>query len=546
MKIGRNQICPLCNSGKKYKKCCGKPLLNEKPTLVQSFPKEYSPEMKKVLERHKANELIREQQQGLGKPIIATKFKGQQVVAVGNALYISPKWKTFLDFLSHYIKKTLGEEWGNLEIKKKFEERHPLLQWYDKCCKLQGESLDGSGKVASFPATGAVYCYYGTAYNLYLLEHNVELQQRYIERLRDINNFQGAYYELIVANCLIRSGFELELEDETDEQTKHCEFSAVSKKTGKKYWVEAKSRAVVGILGKTAKDGTTKKDPTYMLSKHINNAFQKPASDERLIFVDVNTSYENEDVPAWINRAGERLDMKEKDLKPEQAAYIFVTNIGFHWNLDSEKRGNAILAHGLGIPDFAKRGYFRLTELYRRKQRHIDAYEIMEAFRDYPKLPLTFDGSLPSETFSDNPQHLKIGETYFFEDIGEKGLTATVTSATVIESEKLIYIGTDKGLLTRPISDDELADYKNHPDTFFGTIHKQGKRTDDEYDFFERMVEIHMSYPKSSTLKKIEDWNNADELKKLSHEDLVLEYCEGLVAHIRNERTKGEVLAKDK
>ena len=74
------------------------------------------------------------------------------------------------------------------------------------------------------------------------------MQQRYIERLKDINNFQGAYYELAVANCLIRSGFELKLEDETDEQTKHCEFSAVSKKTGKKYWVEAKMRAVTGIL----------------------------------------------------------------------------------------------------------------------------------------------------------------------------------------------------------------------------------------------------------------------------------------------------------
>ena len=68
-----------------------------------------------------------------------------------------------------------------------------------------------------------------------------------------------------------------------------------------------------------------------------------------------------------------------------------------------------------------------------------------------------------------------------------------MTSATVNETEKLIYIGTDKGqILTRPISDDELADYKNHPDAFFGTIHRQGKRTDDAYEFFERMVAIHM------------------------------------------------------
>jgi len=539
MKIGRNQICPLCDSGKKYKKCCGNPLLGEKSTSRRFSLGDISPEVKKALERHKAKELIREQQQGLGRPIIATRFKDRQVVAVGNTIYFSPKWKTFPDFLSDYLKNILGEEWGNPEIKKVFEERHPLLQWYDKYCKLQQEHLDGSGKVKSIPMTGVVYCYLGVAYNLYLLKHNIELQQRYIERLKDISNFQGAYYELIVANCLIRSGFELELEDETDEQTKHCEFSAVSKKTGQKYWVEAKMRAVADILGKTAKNGTTKKDPTRMLSKHLNNAFKKPAMDERLIFIDVNTSFENDTVPAWIERSGKKLDMKEGDLKPGQAAYVFVTNIGSHWNLDSEKRGHAILGHGLGIPDFAKIGYFKLSELYRRKKRHIDAYEIMEAFRDYPKIPVTFDGSLPSEVFNDNTKHLKIGETYFFEDIGNNGMIATVTSATVNETEKLIYIGTDKGhILTTRISDDALADYKNHPDAFFGTIHRQGKRTDDAYEFFEHMVEIHLSYPQSYTLKQVENWANVDELRKLSHEDLVLEYCERLVAHIRRENKK--------
>ncbi len=536
MKIGRNQICPLCNSGKKYKKCCGNPVLREKlekESAIRFSLNEISPEMKKEFERYKAKELIREQQQGLGKPIIATKFKNQQVVAVGSTLYFSPKWKTFPDFLSDYLKRTMGADWGNSEIKKIFEERHPILQWYDKYCKLQQKHHDGSDRVKSMPATGAVYCYLGLAYNLYLLKHNVELQQRYINRLKDINNFQGAYYELIVANCLIRSGFELALEDESDEQTKHCEFSAISKKTGKTYWVEAKMRAVTGILGKTAINGTTRKDPTCMLSKHVKNAFEKPASDERLIFIDVNTAFESDTVPAWIERAGEKLDMKEKDLKPGQSAYVFVTNAGFHWTLDTEKSGNAILAYGLGIPDFAKRGYFRFSEIYKGKQRHIDAHEIMAAFKDYPKIPITFDGSLPSEKFNDNPQRLIIGETYHFKDIGDDGLIATVTTATVNETEKLIYIGTDKGhILTRPISDDELADYKNHPDAFFGTIHRQGKSSKDAYEFYENIVAIHMSYPKSYALKQIENWPDADRLKQLSHEDLVLEYCERLVAHL--------------
>lgn len=534
MKIGRNQICPLCNSGKKYKKCCGNPLLNNKPITKQTSSSNISPAMLHVMERHKAKELIRTQQQGLGKPIIATKFKDRQIVAVGNTIFHSPKWKTFPDFLSEYLTKfTLGVEWCNTEIRKRFEERHPIMQWYEKYCRLQQTYINTPGEVTKMPATGVVYCYLGLAYNLYLLKHNVELQQRYIDRIRDINNFQGAYYELIIANCLIRLGFDLQLEDETDEQSKHCEFSAVSKRTGKKYWVEAKSRAVAGIMGKTTTNGTTNKDPTCRLSKHLNSALQKPADNERLIFIDVNSPFEDTPVPAWIEKAGKKLDMKEKDLKPSQAAYVFVTNMGFHWDLNTEKQRHAILAHGLGIIDFAKVGYFTLSEIYRRKQRHIDAFQIAEAFQDYPRLPETFDGSLPSEVFKTSPQRLIIGEKYFFEDIDDTGIIATVTSATVSEDEKLIYIGTDKGhILTRPISDDELTDYKNHPDAFFGVIHRQSKKAKDKYELFEDLVEIHMSYPINNILKQVENWPDVEVLKKLSHEDLVLAYCERLVASI--------------
>jgi hypothetical protein len=95
--------------------------------------------------------------------------------------------------------------------------------------------------IAAFP---------GTAYALYLLEHNVELQTRLLNRLRDIGQFQGAYYELFVASGLIRAGFKLTLEDETDGKNKHCEFAAISTMTAKRYWVEAKMRSVAGYQGK--------------------------------------------------------------------------------------------------------------------------------------------------------------------------------------------------------------------------------------------------------------------------------------------------------
>ncbi len=103
MKIGRNQICPKCTSGKKYKHCCGHhSQLNKEPQ-----------EVLKAFEKHKVKEMTRQQQQGLGKPIIETKFNGQQIVAVGNKLYYSKNWKTFSDFLGAFIKSTIGEKWGN-------------------------------------------------------------------------------------------------------------------------------------------------------------------------------------------------------------------------------------------------------------------------------------------------------------------------------------------------------------------------------------------------------------------------------------------------
>jgi hypothetical protein len=53
--------------------------------------------------RQEAAELIRQQQQGLGNPIVALKMNGQQIVAAGNTLYWSANWQTFADFLACYF-----------------------------------------------------------------------------------------------------------------------------------------------------------------------------------------------------------------------------------------------------------------------------------------------------------------------------------------------------------------------------------------------------------------------------------------------------------
>src|SRR5262249_44861610 len=145
---------------------------------------------KELLERHKAQESQRQRQQGLGHPIISIEFQGYRFVAVRNRLYYSKKWKTFTDFLGDYLKFRLGAEWGNAELTKPLQGRHPILQWCHHIARLQEQYPALPGKIHSAPMTGAMSAYFGLSYNLYLIDHNVkDIGSRLIERLKNPLNF---------------------------------------------------------------------------------------------------------------------------------------------------------------------------------------------------------------------------------------------------------------------------------------------------------------------------------------------------------------------
>jgi hypothetical protein len=359
-KVGRNQACP-CGSGKKYKRCHGPyggvPVPLPNPTNVFA-------DLNKSATGQDAAEFIRLKQQGKGRPIVAGKVAGHQVVAVGKEVHWSTKWKTFADFLADYMKKKLGAEWAKAELAKSPSERHPLMQWAFSCWEYQKETIKQPGEVVSAALNGVVACYLGTAYALYLLAHNVELQDRLLNRLKDVGQFQGAYYELFVASTLIRAGFTLALEDETDGSTKHCEFSASSQKTGKKYWVEAKMRSVAGMLGRTTADGGPDSKPFARMIPHLNGALAKPANDERLIFIDVNTppKTDHNGQPDWLEPAMRRLEQYEKAENTTGAtAYVFLTNIAYHRDLTGQPMF-AASPFGLGLPDFNRPGMIRVSD----------------------------------------------------------------------------------------------------------------------------------------------------------------------------------------
>src|SRR5690348_664960 len=103
-KIGRNEPCP-CGSGIKFKRCHGNVIPPPSPERLQETAAD-------LLARAQAREKQRQDQQGLGRPIITAVIKDTRFIAIGNTLRYSTKWKTVPDFLGDYLRIILGTEWA--------------------------------------------------------------------------------------------------------------------------------------------------------------------------------------------------------------------------------------------------------------------------------------------------------------------------------------------------------------------------------------------------------------------------------------------------
>lgn len=518
-KIGRNDLCP-CGSGKKYKKCHGW-LSGGVPANSRQLDAAES-EFKQKIAELEARQKQREQQQGLGRPIISTLFKGYRMVAVGSMIHWSKNWKTFHDFLLDYIKGAVGPEWGNIELKKDFEDRHLILQWCDLVCKYQKETISNPGQVHAAPMTGAVAAYLGLAYNLYLLAHNAKIQRVLIERLKNRDQFPGAYYETFVAATLIKAGFELEFEDEADSSRTHCEFTAICRETSAKFSIEAKSRAV----GKANAD----------VGNQLYDALLKEANHKRVIFIDINVPDDasQKDSVAYLKEALAGLRGREASLTirgvPAPEAYVIVTNHPYRYSLETSAFRYSTLAEGFKIPDFKMDLQFSsIREALRNREKHHEMLRLMDSIREHYEIPSTFDAEIPEFAFEDKPR-LCIVQKYLVLDKG-KEVVGELTSATVSEEERLVYGGyqLEDGrsiIASSPITDEELLAYRRYPDTFFGVYRKQGRKIENPLDLFDFFYGSYRHTDRAKLLEFLKDQPDHDVLQGQSQKELAITCCE--------------------
>ena len=513
-RTGRNDPCP-CGSGKKYKKChFGRQFVATSSTDVDPAYRD---------RRVEAQHIQRQRQQGFGKLIISANFKGERFIAVKNRLFHSDRFKTFHDFLVKYAMTAIGPAWGTAELRKAESEKHPIALWYEALCRHQRKYMSGSGKVQSLPYSGGTAAFMHLAYDLYSLDHNAELQDRLLTRLRHRTGFPGARYETYVAAVFIRAGFDLEFENEQDGSTTHCEFTATHRRTGKKFSVEAKRRE-----GKRLR-----------LGRPFNDALSKQANHTRVVFMDINTSDpgQGEDRPFFLTTVRNRLRAWEGTLlngRARPAAYVVMTNMPWEYDLDGPPARSTYLAEGFQIPDFKEGVVSTLRDAIRAREAHQEIHELMQSIGDHSEIPSTFDGELDVYSYDGAPVRIAVGSRYLFPCEDGQKRVGLVTSAMVSENEGLAYCavtfdGSDKSVIqTFPLSQEELNAYRRHPDTFFGVpSHRktEAKSPLDLYDFF---LASYRHTTKEKLLEFMKTWPNRAHLATLGREDLASLYAEGL------------------
>lgn len=524
-KIGRNDPC-FCGSNKKFKHCHGG-VQHTLPALLSrdKFEKDIIEQGQRHFERHKVKELQRQKQQGLGRPIISTEFKGYRFIAVGNKLHYG-RWKSFSDFLTNYIKDTFGKDWGNTEISKPIAERHPVLQWYDKICRLQKLHANKPGEIFSTPLTGAVNAYNRLAYNLYLIAHNGEdIETKLINRLKNNDNFQGAYFEIQVAAWLIKAGFELEFEDESDRASKHCEFTATYVDTGNKYSVEAKSREIETTKNSRAKVGSK-----------LYGALEKDANHKRLIFINLNKPIHTlEAANRAMDRAERIIQQHEKLIingEPAPEAYVCVTNMNDQYVLDTSSIATMVTFRGYKIDDFMGSEFPSFREAARARERHWPMFQLLKSIEEHQEIPQTFEGELPSEVFaSDQPPRLQIGQYYEVPGPDGAEVKAKLTEAIMMKDKAFCAFydpTTDNAWMgTFVMTPDELSDYAKHPDTYFGVHKKQSRKAETAMDMFDFFVDSYRKTPKEKLIELLSHHPNQESLQGMTQPELVELLAEG-------------------
>lgn len=526
-KPGRNDSCP-CGSGKKFKRCHGGPNADYEEMISRGA--------EEAQRRAQIHWIQQQRQQGLGRPIIAAETTGKRIVAVGHRLFYGA-WPTFHDFLYSYIFDVLGRDWFEAQTRLEQNERHPVIEWHERLLAVSKAANLAPGETRQTPMTGAISAFLTLAYDLYTLEHNndqtrtPELRKSLIGRLKNRDQFIGVRYEIRVAAMLLRVGFELEWEDETDRRSKHVEYTATYPRTGKAFGVECKIR----------NQDAAKKANLGKVARLVSDALRKATPHDRLIFVDLNTqAYPY--VPGGPNdwRTTIIKTLRTFEEQPKAAALppavVFITNYPDHHHLDSQVPDAGATVEGFKVDDYRTGRLLTLTQKIEMRARNPEIEALLASIHEHIDVPSTFEGEIPGL----QSNRLLIGHRYQMDD----GAVGTLEDACVIDhnGKVALVINRDEGgraIYTNQLSPEEFAAWKRYPETFFGQIRQRPGPLNDPIELYDSLKATYARTPKEKLLQFMGE--HGVRFAGLTQPELLDVYVQGMVNSVMERAGPQEV-----
>lgn len=528
-KPSRNEPCP-CRSGKKFKRCHGGPNADYEEMISRG-----ANEAQRMAEIHWIQQ---QRQQGLGRPIIAAEAAGKRIVAVGHRLF-QGVWPTFHDFLYSYIFDVLGRDWFEAQTQLEQSERHPVIEWHERLLAVSKAANLAPGETRHTPMTGAISAFLTLAYDLYTLEHNNdrtrtrELRKSLIGRLKSQDQFVGVRYEIRVAAMLLRAGFELEWEDETDRRSTHVEYNATYPRTGKAFGVECKIRS----------QDASKKANQHLgkFAGLVSDALRKATRHDRWIFVDLNTQaypYVPGGPHDWRTISINTLRKFEgqPNAAALPAALVFITNYPDHHHLDSQVPDAGATVEGFKVDDYRTGRLLTVAQKIEMRVRNPEVEALLSSIHEHIDVPSTFEGEIPGLPSN----RLLIGHRYQMDD----GAVGILESACVMDEngKVALVINRDEGgraIYTNQLSPEELAAWKRYPETFFGPIRQRPGPINDPIELYDSLKATYVHTPKEKLLQFMGE--HGVRLAALTQPELLDVYVQGMVNSVMQRAGPQEV-----
>lgn len=269
---------------------------------------------------------------------IKADFKGYTFRAIGSRLFYRPEKETFHEFLIEIpLKWVMSKPWWDGERVKGESYQHIVFRWLREWYELQKQSvpMEWDGKTPfSSDATGNALALLTLAYDLYHLQRFGKLPHDLVERLRDRNAFQGAKYEVAVAACFARGGFEIQWIKE--KAKKHAEFNAIHLYSKDIISVEAKSRHRPGIIHQSG-TAELEKAKADLKDLYLDSLAHAPGDRPFTIFLDVNLPHTPE-VPhvekEWFDEVQQMLYQVQQPSSYAPLPFIELTITNFSWHYE--------------------------------------------------------------------------------------------------------------------------------------------------------------------------------------------------------------------